>query len=84
MRNINSSNKIPRTTTKLLRAKAIKKYKKVVYEKELESEPEPEDKEYSAEEIGKKSSIGKKLINKGIDSIPNIFKYRVSKVKNEN
>ena len=30
------------------------------------------------------SSIGKKLTNKGIDSIPNIFKYRVSKVKNEN
>ena len=28
--------------------------------------------------------IGKKLINKGIESIPNIFKYGVSKVKNKN
>ena len=30
------------------------------------------------------SSIGKKLISKVIDSIPNIFEYGVSKVKNEN
>ena len=30
------------------------------------------------------SSIGKKLINKGIDNIPNIFKYGVSKIKNQN
>ena len=30
------------------------------------------------------SSIGKKLINKGIDSVPNIFKYGVSKVENKN
>ena len=30
------------------------------------------------------SSIGRKLINKGIDNIPNIFKYGVSKVKNKN
>ena len=30
------------------------------------------------------SVIGKKLINKGIESIPNIFKYGVSKVKNKN
>ena len=27
-------------------------------------------------------SIGKRIINKGIDSIPNIFKYGVSKIKN--
>ena len=27
---------------------------------------------------------GKKLINKGIDSIPNIFKFGASKVKNKN
>ena len=30
------------------------------------------------------SSFGKKLINKGIDNIPNIFKYGVSKIKNKN
>ena len=29
------------------------------------------------------SSLGKKLINKGIDSIPSIFKYGVSKIKNK-
>ena len=30
------------------------------------------------------SDIGKKLINQGIDSIPNIFKFGASKVKNKN
>ena len=30
------------------------------------------------------SEFGKKLINKGIDNIPNIFKFGVSKIKNEN
>ena len=30
------------------------------------------------------SSHGKKLINKGVDNIPNIFKYGVSKIKNKN
>lgn len=30
------------------------------------------------------SSIGRRLINKGIDNIPNMFKYGVSKVKNKN
>ena len=30
------------------------------------------------------SNIGKKIINKGIDSIPNIFKYGVLKIKNKN
>ena len=30
------------------------------------------------------SSLGKKLINKGVDNIPNIFKYGVSKIKNKN
>ena len=30
------------------------------------------------------SSIGNKIISKGIVSIPNIFKYGVSKVKNKN
>ena len=30
------------------------------------------------------STFGKKLINKGIDSMPNIFKYGVSKIKNKN
>ena len=30
------------------------------------------------------SSLGKKLINKGIDNIPSIFKYGVSKIKNKN
>ena len=31
-----------------------------------------------------KSSFGKKLINKSIDNMPNIFKYGVSKIKNKN
>ena len=30
------------------------------------------------------SSVGKKLIKMGINSIPNIFKYGVSKIKNKN
>ena len=30
------------------------------------------------------SVLGKKLINKGIDSIPSVFKYGVSKIKNKN
>ena len=30
------------------------------------------------------SSFGKKLVNKGIDNIPNIFKYGASKIKNKN
>ena len=30
------------------------------------------------------SEFGKKLINKGIESIPNIFKFGVSKIKNKN
>ena len=30
------------------------------------------------------SDIGKKLINKGIDNIPNIFKFGASKIKNKN
>ena len=30
------------------------------------------------------SQFGKKLINKGIDNIPNIFKFGVSKIKNKN
>ena len=30
------------------------------------------------------SNLGKKLINKGFDNIPNIFKYRVSKIKIKN
>ena len=30
------------------------------------------------------STLGKKLINKGIDSIPNVFKYGLSKIKNKN
>ena len=29
------------------------------------------------------SEIGKKLINKGIDTIPNIFKFGASKIKNK-
>ena len=29
------------------------------------------------------SDIGKKLINKGIDSIPKIFKFGASKIKNK-
>ena len=28
--------------------------------------------------------MGKKIINKGIDTIPNICKFGVSKIKNEN
>ena len=32
--------------------------------------------------LGKK--FGKKLINKGIDNIPNIFKFGASKIKNKN
>ena len=31
-----------------------------------------------------KSSFGKRLINKGIENIPNIFKLGVSKIKNKN
>ena len=31
-----------------------------------------------------KSSFGKRLINKGIENIPNIFKFGVSKIKNKN
>ena len=31
-----------------------------------------------------KSTFCKKLINKGIDSIPSVFKYGVSKIKNKN
>ena len=30
------------------------------------------------------SEIGKKLINRGIDNIPNIFKFGVSKIKTKN
>ena len=30
------------------------------------------------------SALGRKIINKGIDNIPNMFKYRVSKTKNKN
>ena len=30
------------------------------------------------------SDIGKKIINKGIDNIPNIFRFSRSKVKNKN
>ena len=30
------------------------------------------------------SSIDEEIINKGIDNISNIFKYGVSKIKNEN
>ena len=30
------------------------------------------------------SEFGKKLINKGIDNILNIFKFRASKIKNKN
>ena len=30
------------------------------------------------------SEFGKKLINKGIDNIPSIFKFEVSKIKNKN
>ena len=38
-------------------------------------------------ELGSKalgSEFGKKLINKGIDNIPNIFKFSAKKVKNKN
>ena len=31
-----------------------------------------------------RSEFGKKLINKGIDNIPSIFKFGVSKIKNKN
>ena len=31
-----------------------------------------------------KSSFGKRIINKGIENIPNIFKFGVSKIKNKN
>ena len=30
------------------------------------------------------SEFGKKIINKGIDSIPNIFKFGASKIRNKN
>ena len=30
------------------------------------------------------SVIGKKIIDKGIENIPNIFKYGVPKIKNKN
>ena len=30
------------------------------------------------------SAVGKKIINKRIDNIPNMFKYGVSKIKNKN
>ena len=30
------------------------------------------------------SALGRKIINKGIDNIPNMFKYGVSKIKNKN
>ena len=30
------------------------------------------------------SELGKKLINKGIDNIPNISKFGISKIKNKN
>ena len=36
----------------------------------------------SSKAIG--SDIGKKIINKGIDNIPSIFKFGRSKVKNKN
>ena len=29
------------------------------------------------------SAVGRKIINKGIDNIPNMFKYGVSKIKNK-
>ena len=38
-------------------------------------------------ELGSKaisSDFGKRLINKGIDNIPNIFKFGASKIKNKN
>ena len=38
-------------------------------------------------DLGSKASsseFGEKLINKGIDNIPNIFKFGVSKIKNKN
>ena len=38
--------------------------------------------ELGSEAIG--SEIGKKIINKGIDNIPSIFKFEVSKIKNKN
>ena len=30
------------------------------------------------------SAVGRKIINKGIDNIPNMFKYGVIKIKNKN
>ena len=30
------------------------------------------------------SAVGRKIINKGIDNIPNMFKYGVTKIKNKN
>ena len=30
------------------------------------------------------SAVGRKIINKGIDNIPNMFKYGVPKIKNKN
>ena len=30
------------------------------------------------------SSFGKRLMNKGIDNIPNMFKFGLSKIKNKN
>ena len=30
------------------------------------------------------SAVGRKIINKGIDNIPNMFKYGVTKIKNNN
>ena len=38
-------------------------------------------------ELGSKaigSEFGKKLINKGIDNIPNLFSFGISKIKNKN
>ena len=38
-------------------------------------------------ELGSKavgSEFGKKLINKGIDNIPNLFNFGISKIKNKN
>ena len=30
------------------------------------------------------SAVVRKIVNKGIDNIPNMFKYEVSKIKNKN
>ena len=40
--------------------KAPKKYKKIVYEEEIDSEPELEEEEYSAEEAEEEPKINKK------------------------